>query len=153
MALSARWSAGDSFVLVEHDVVPTEAQIAEIESCAEPWCLYGYAPGFWLPVFGCVKFSAELIAGTAGVWENEWNWDVLDQNFARFAVSQGFQPHWHYPHVHHDGTRGRRAASVEQKLLAAEAELALLSEEISGDPVHRLKYERTLIKLTEVMTA
>jgi hypothetical protein len=100
--LAELWREGEEFTLVEHDVIPTRAQLAELEACSEPWCHYGYFPGHWIPVFGCCRFSARLIAGTAGVWDDpSWHWGQLDARFAQVARERGWRPHWHSPHVRH----------------------------------------------------
>lgn len=105
LLLAELWRAGEPFTLVEHDVVPTRDQLAALEECSRPWCHYGYYPGHWIPVFGCVRFSRELIAGTQGVWGDEsWPWSQLDMKFATYARERGWRAHWHSPHVRHGGT-------------------------------------------------
>jgi len=114
--LAELWRRGEAFTLVEHDVVPTRAQLAELGACPEPWCHYGYFPGHWIPVFGCCRFSAELIAGTAGAWgDPSWHWGQLDARFAQHARARGWTPHWHSPHVRHDAefNFAGRSARVE----------------------------------------
>lgn len=96
------WARGEAFTLVEHDVVPTAEQVAELEACPYPWCHFGYCPGDWVPTFGCARFSRNLIAGTQGVWDDEsWPWSQLDAKFAVYARALGWEHHWHYPHVLH----------------------------------------------------
>lgn len=114
------WENGEAFTLVEHDVVPTRDQLDALEACPDPWCFYGYHPGHWIPVFGCVRFSAALIAGTEGVWNDpSWPWSQLDARFAAYARSLGWKPHWHYPHVRHEG------AEINDEHGARRAELPL----------------------------
>lgn len=104
LLLADLWAEGEPFTLVEHDVAPTRDQLAQLEECPRPWCHYGYFPGHWIPVFGCARFSAELIAGTPGVWDNpSWPWSQLDMKFATAARELGWRAHWHSPHVRHSG--------------------------------------------------
>jgi hypothetical protein len=105
LLLAELWREGEAFTLVEHDVIPTRAQLNALEECEQPWCHYGYFPGHWTPVFGCVRFSAELIVGTRGVWDDAtWPWNQLDMKFATAAWPLGWRAHWHSPHVRHGGT-------------------------------------------------
>ncbi len=71
------WQQGDSFLLIEHDILPTAALLEEMWACPEPWCS-GFAwhyPEFRTqpPVrhrqtaLYCHKFSASLIARTPAV--------------------------------------------------------------------------------------
>lgn len=107
LLLGEMWERGEAFTLVEHDVVPTRAQIESLEQCPSPWCFYGYHPGHWVPVFGCVRFSSELIAATRGAWDDpSWPWNQLDAKFHLYARERGGIPHWHYPHVKHDALYG-----------------------------------------------
>lgn len=138
--LADLWSDGEAFTLVEHDVVPTRPQLDALDVCDEPWCFYGYYPGHWVPVFGCVRFSAALIAGTPDVWgDDAWPWDQLDMKFATEARSLGWKPHWHSPHVRHDGTMfvdadGETRSSLPDWLLhfTLDQEVARLREAIGA---------------------
>lgn len=136
LLLAELWRRGEPFTLVEHDVVPTRAQLAALEECDRPWCHYGYFPGHWIPVFGCVRFSAELIAGTPGVWDDEsWPWSQLDMRFATVARALGWRAHWHSPHVRHGGNSivdgdGQRKGELPEWVLrwTLEAETRSLRE-------------------------
>lgn len=128
--LDELWEAGEAFTLVEHDVVPTRGQLAALDACDRPWCLYSYGPGFWIPVFGCVRFGPALIEALPDVWRDDsWPWEQLDSKFAVEARAAGFRPHWHFPHVHHE-TRGRWTPALRDTLAAMERELAMLRLEL-----------------------
>lgn len=125
--LGELWEIGKSFTLVEHDVVPRPEQLAALEACDQPWCLYSYGAGFWIPTFGCVRLSAELIAATPHLWdEPAWLWNQLDQEFRVQAFQVGFRPHWHWPHVRHAPRGLRWEPSVEEQVAQLENELRLL---------------------------
>lgn len=133
------WAAGEPFVLVEHDVAPTARQIQSLNTCDRAWCHYGYVAGDWAPKFGCVRFSSQLIQATQGVWNDpSWPWGQLDARFMDAAVSAGFLPHWHSPHVLHlrnayfgaDGKERRMTYDAETQLCVLTGEIALLREMI-----------------------
>jgi hypothetical protein len=61
--LNGLWSEGQSFIVVEHDIVVRADTFAELESCPYRWCSFG-APYFWgvHHGLGCVKFNDALIS-------------------------------------------------------------------------------------------
>ena len=132
--LDGLWSAGETFTLVEHDVVPTRRQLEELDACPAPWCGYGYGPGDWTPVFGCIRFRSELIAALPDIWKDpSWSWMQLDAKFSVYARGHGFHHHWHYPHVHHArvphiGFHNGSYEIARYPLTAAEKRGALVAE-------------------------
>ncbi len=62
--LSARWAAGDSFIVVEHDIVVHASAFYELTRCANDWCGFPHhmGPSGIQYGLGCVKFTAGLIA-------------------------------------------------------------------------------------------
>lgn len=60
--LSELWAAGETFAIVEHDIVVDESVVDELEWCPHPWCafpyryLYGYHHGL-----GCVRFHRDIL--------------------------------------------------------------------------------------------
>lgn len=107
--LDKMWHKGEPFIIVEHDVYPTEEQLQELTKCPRQWCAYGYddLDNFANPrtsvYFGCVKFNEELIAKTKDVWtEMETKiWDLVDVHFTPIA-RRYFSPHQHFPAVKHN---------------------------------------------------
>lgn len=65
------WAEGETFVCVEHDVLPHPGAIQKLWECPEPWCGHTYYMRGRLGVvaFGCTKFSADLIAATPWIWD------------------------------------------------------------------------------------
>lgn len=137
------WERGEAFILVEHDVVPTQVQLSALADCTEPWCHYGYCPGDWIPTFGCVRFSAELISNTPGAFADvSWPWGQLDAKFHVFAREAGMTPHWHSPHVLHcgfhviDGPSFQKIRLTrEQELYILQAEIEMVKAELEKEPV------------------
>ena len=98
--LQAMWDIGESFVIVEHDVVAPD--LSEIMECPEDWCAYGYkddAESF----LGCVKISKKIIETIPHVWRLMPNrvWNLCDVHFKDVATKAGFTVHQHYPSLKH----------------------------------------------------
>ena len=60
--LNSLWSKGETFAIVEHDIVIHKTALQELADCPRPWC------AFPVPYFssnhvglGCVKFGSDLI--------------------------------------------------------------------------------------------
>jgi hypothetical protein len=113
--LADLWEAGESIIMLEHDVVPFEDSIAEIASCPEAWCGHAYSDGGGFRKdasnLGCTKLSASLIAATAdfGTAERgEKDWRNCDARMSRCAYVAKLRPHRHYPNVEHRATRHRK---------------------------------------------
>ena len=58
------WQEGQTFVICEHDVVPTRGQLVSIASCGHDWCCYKYDDQLYPdgPMFGLARFSGRLMA-------------------------------------------------------------------------------------------
>lgn len=66
------WEAGDTFVLVEHDLVPPAGAIAELLDCDRPLCGFDYAGHEGDAVghsLGVTKFGDELMAIAPDAWK------------------------------------------------------------------------------------
>ena len=103
-----RWAEKESFINVEHDIVPWPGAIDEIEKCQEMWCGYGYNKYENIvlsPYLGCVKIGAELIARLPDVWnereKESREWGNLDVWLCNYAWNRGIKIHQHYPSVNH----------------------------------------------------
>lgn len=110
----ARWKDGQTFINVEHDVVPWPGALEQLWECPKPWCAFGYAepvPGY--PVLGCAKFSAEAIAAApelpapgyirshkwATTAEEATSWLTMDRLIGHALLGAGVMPHRHNPPV------------------------------------------------------
>jgi hypothetical protein len=109
------WTAGEDFVIVEHDIVLHEHVIHDFMDCREPWCANPYRVGYDnLTSLGCVRFRAELLAGEPdapyvhGVMgpglEPARDWRRLDTRIMGVLHERGYWPCEHQPPVvhHHD---------------------------------------------------
>ena len=104
--LRERWAEGESFINIEHDIVPWPGAIEEIAECPEPWCGYAYHTGpsldphpYWHPMLGCVKLGAELIRRTAGMWDEHIMFFLCDSTLAERGYAARLSPHRHFPGV------------------------------------------------------
>jgi hypothetical protein len=60
--LAKLWKAGEAFIIVEHDIVPTETALFQLAACDQDWCAWPY--DYFSQAYGlaCMKFEAELIS-------------------------------------------------------------------------------------------
>ena len=127
--MAARWRDRVGFIIVEHDVIVTGAQLDSLDACPEEWC--GFAAGPDAEVGFCaVRFRASFIERTISVWSDfaalldgyhdvgegcyRWDWrrSVVDANW-RFsprvpawanldswlAHREGWRAHRHEPDI------------------------------------------------------
>lgn len=110
--LLAVWSLGESFALLEHDVVCRPDVIAAFEECPEPWCTYGYSdichPGCmdaWANALGCTRFSGEAVRAVpdavSAIPADNWDWHNVCDGLGANLRAAGLKHHWHYPWVEH----------------------------------------------------
>ena len=62
--LSGLWAAGETFAVVEQDIVIGPGTMPSLQGCAGDWCAFGYAymaAGAYYGL-GCTRFSAALLA-------------------------------------------------------------------------------------------
>jgi len=119
--LRERWAQGESFINMEHDIVPWPGALHRLIECPEPWCFYGYQTDIDFAAngaapFGLVKFGSDLIATIPDVWTDHrawWQsnfekfgdrtsepWVHCDNYFVAYVKERGlFTPHQHYPAV------------------------------------------------------
>lgn len=105
---AARWRERQTFVNVEHDVVPWPGAIESLLDCPERWCAFNYhlpchrtgGIGTAGPL-GCVKLSAEFIAATPTMWDEPCDWRVCDVRVRDVANPAGLTVHEHTPGVVH----------------------------------------------------
>lgn len=68
--LSDLWAAGETFTIVEHDVLVTDRALSALDACPEVWCAHPvrYLDDVYSGL-GCTRFRAELIAQAPGAVE------------------------------------------------------------------------------------
>jgi hypothetical protein len=98
------WRRGQTFVLVEHDILPPAGFPESLLDCPEPYCGHYYRLGRRLGgTLGCVKFAADLIAEHSNLsFDCPW-WELDGQVVAALGIEDF---HVHQPpavHLHADG--------------------------------------------------
>lgn len=114
-ALHEMWGRGESFAVLEHDVICRPDVVEAFEECPEPWCLYPYdfchwdCREGWRNMLGCTRFRAELLAAVpdavSSIPEDNWDWHNVCDGLGNNLRAAGFSHHWHEPEVlHHPWT-------------------------------------------------
>lgn len=120
------WHGGQPFAICEHDIVPTMQQWDELQSCAEPWCVFGYDHlGTDMASMGFCKFVPGALAATLAM--EQWDargltqesrerrnayalapgenaqvpWGQVDGVVWTFLTTRGYHPHRHPERVMH----------------------------------------------------
>jgi hypothetical protein len=99
------WSQGETFIVVEHDIVIWPGALRVTWECPHPLCVY-YAPG---PVgvigLGCVKYGKDLISSFPSHLDNidpsQRSWRMLDKSLTWDLINKGISFHNHEPMVSH----------------------------------------------------
>jgi hypothetical protein len=112
--LAALWDSGDDFLLIEHDIVLTQAAVEAMESCPHPWCGNAYRVnhqvGEVIVGLGFTRFRSELCqelpdaVERAGRWEGRYparHWAKCDARLATELNEAGHLVHRHHPDVGH----------------------------------------------------
>jgi len=124
--LSREWSKGQSFVLLEGDILPDEDLLVELAVCPEPWCVFVYlysSPDLqgrnWLTATWGMpgKYSADLMrrypnalrdltSPEAAQWSGErlpaTHWYRVGAALSDFSLMKyGLQPHIHLRPIRH----------------------------------------------------
>ncbi len=111
-ALAHWWERGETFMVLEHDVICRPDVIEEFDACPEPWCLYGYTEichrecmEAWRNALGCTRFRKELIDAVpdalASVPRENWDWHNVCDGLGNNLRAAGFTHHFHEPWVSH----------------------------------------------------
>jgi len=126
------WKRGETFILLEQDIVPTEAQFYDITICGHDWCgfPYQYASFGLYNGAGFTRFSGRLMAAFPtlitstkafddGVHPPR-HWCTLDGWMRELLQKAGIQKVDHSPPVRHLGV-GSAHGCVEAREQQTEA--------------------------------
>lgn len=73
-----RWEEKQTFINIEHDVVPRADLLEEMWNCSEPLCVAGYCSSVegasGTSHIGCAKISASLILKSPKLFDNPCEW-------------------------------------------------------------------------------
>lgn len=119
-AMSEWWANGETFMILEHDVVCRPDVIEEADACPELWCVWQYAPvcpcgnpdcrEAWRNMLGCTRFRAEIMAKAPDAMDfpaDNWDWHNMCDGVGNNLRAAGFTHHWHEPPVHHHCETGK----------------------------------------------
>lgn len=107
------WADGESFVVLEHDVICTPQIIEAFERCDHLWCANGYddichpaCMEAWRNTLGCTRFDAQLMravpdALTSIVEDGLLDWHNVCDGLGDNLRAAGYTHHWHFPPVYH----------------------------------------------------
>jgi hypothetical protein len=97
--LKELWHAGETFMYVEHDVVPEDALMPEMWNCPEEYC----TPGSSSEV--CAKFGEGLMRRWPNLLEEmgPLHWGAVTLVLSSELCRRGVQPHPHDHAVEHPG--------------------------------------------------
>jgi hypothetical protein len=103
--LTQLWNQGQSFILVEHDIIVWPGALAALSECSKLYCGYQYQISHRLGgTLGCTRFSKDLILNNSD-FPKFWAdipWHHLDGKVAEAMLSIGIEDyHIHYPPVTH----------------------------------------------------
>lgn len=81
----ARWKEGETFINVEHDVMPPPKVLESMWNCESAICTTGYvyrdSPSDFQPEItygGCIKISQQFILEHPNLWDDPPRWSVCD---------------------------------------------------------------------------
>lgn len=98
------WLEGESFIIVEQDIVPWPGALEELWRCPCYWGSNTYKLHGGEGIhhgFGCTKITTALMARLPKVWDEPGHWSELDQRLWFAAREIGQEPHPHRPPVIH----------------------------------------------------
>lgn len=130
---SILWQRAQAFIICEHDIIPTDEQLAELRDCGAAWCVFDYDRlGSTVASLGFSRFDpaqlAEYIAaeqwGAMRLTQESIEhlreqatpaltasipWNQVDGAVFTFLTTRGYTPHRHGTVAH---SRARRAVEV-----------------------------------------
>ena len=107
--LGKLWDKGETFINLEHDVVPWPGALDELYNCDQPCCRFSYPmfpPGsrderIFGAGIGCIKFTEEVIRNTTADSWLHLAWWELDGQIISEIKGAGYAIHEHSPDVAH----------------------------------------------------
>lgn len=99
--LAGLWAAGETFTVVEHDIVPTAAALDSLDACDADWCacLYPYVKGWVMAGLGCTRFRGaimrrhpdlfEVVGGMSDETHPAMHWCRLDAWIRNTLMGRG----------------------------------------------------------------
>lgn len=105
--LSRYWAEGETFINIEHDVVPWFGAVKALYQCPYGFCTYQYPIGHsgkLQTALGIIKFSENVMDDfpTANYGWDKTSWNHLDaQVYGALQLDRGLKPDIHEPACAH----------------------------------------------------
>jgi hypothetical protein len=85
-AIKSIWEDGESFIVVEHDIVAPPGSLDSMTTCSKPWCALPYETPMGMTLaLGCTKFEM--------VRDNPKFFESLDRSRCNWSVFDGYIAH------------------------------------------------------------
>lgn len=98
--LAEFWNRGDSFILLEQDVLPWPGALTEMWNCPKSWCAMPLVVHQCVNEtnLGCVKFGKEFIETFPDLWKSYPRNDIFDWRSLDSWLYQQLEPDRHHRH-------------------------------------------------------
>ena|ERR1700752_20103 len=114
-AMCEWWADGETFIVLEHDVICRPDVLQGFESCDCAWAAHKYddmccpeCSEAWANTLGATRFTADLIAAVPGaassIPPNLRHWTNMCDGLGNNLRAAGFTHHWHGEIEHHHMT-------------------------------------------------
>ncbi len=131
------WASGDTFVVIEQDIVAPPGMLQSFEDCPEEWC----AAIYWMPWggfgawFGAVRFRGSLTRRHPSLPDEigERHWSALDSAFINHLRLHGYSEAHRHGSARHL-TKGRPGLNETLFIGCAECGVPLPTEEVIASP-------------------
>lgn len=99
------WMEQETFILVEHDIVPWPGALKEMWDCPFSLCAFHAPSGPSSIGLGCLKYGQQLLKDfpdhIRNIEPDRRNWNILDGGLTWALLNYGVAPHYHRPMVGH----------------------------------------------------
>lgn len=99
------WKIQESFISLEHDIVPWPGALEKLRQCGRSYCSYEYplAPNAMQAALGCVKISDSVMKKYPLLWKLWDNvlWNQLDGRVCTALLATFGETHIHTPPFAH----------------------------------------------------
>ena len=117
--LNLLWSGDDDFLVVEHDVLPTEECVRSMWACTEEWCSGTHGRWAWerskagavvlrndsyleCAKFGSIRRRVPDLMARVGMYQPNHQWIGLETLvLSVLQDEEGLSPHVHFPRTRH----------------------------------------------------
>jgi hypothetical protein len=106
------WRQGETFAIIEQDIVPWPGSLTDLRDCPQPWCGFAYSLSTGYGAYlGCTRFDGAMLRERSGVFDAIANlppdgtprryWGRLDTRLKQVLEDGGLRMHVHWPAVGH----------------------------------------------------